>query len=255
MNPSQISKKLFVGFNWKMNPASLSQAQELFEIYDSLNQDVGFLPVAFLPNIYLHPIQKVNFSDIDIGSQDISDQKSGAYTGQISGRMLASTGIKYTLINHSETHRDYKFDFETIRNKFLQALENDLTPILCVSFDKQETAKEDLAKQLENIFTLELIEQIQAKNTIFYIALEPVLNIGSGKALGCNEIDQYLKVIQDCMGNLSLNKHKSYLNLYGGSVKADNIVEIGNCELVDGFLLGGASIDPDQINQIFKLLK
>jgi triosephosphate isomerase (TIM) len=126
---------------------------------------------------------------------------------------------------------------------------------LCLSFDKQDTAKTDLEKQLHNIFNQELLNFIKSKNIVFYIALEPVLNIGSGKALDCNDIDQYLEVIVNYMNNFQFNKNKNYKTLYGGSVKAQNIIEIGNCELVDGFLLGGASIDPDQVNQIFKLLK
>jgi triosephosphate isomerase (TIM) len=257
MNISTKSKKLFVGFNWKMNPNTLPEAKTLFHVYNNLNLNVNlnFLPVVFLPGIYINPIQEINSSKINVGSQDISDKQSGAFTGQISGQMLSGADVKYTLINHSETNRDQKLDFETISNKFIQALQNEITPILCISFDKQETAKLDLTKQLQNIFTSGLIKLIQSKNTVFYIALEPVLNIGSGKALECSEIDDYLGVIQNCMSKLELNKTENYMTLYGGSVNAANILEIGNCDLVDGFLLGGASIDPDQINQIFNLLK
>jgi triosephosphate isomerase (TIM) len=255
MKISQISKKLFVGFNWKMNPNSLKQAQELFQVYDDLNIDPSFLPVVFVPNIFLHPIQKINFSDIDVGSQEISDQESGAFTGQISGQMLTSIGVKYSLINHSESNKNNKLDFETISGKFTQALSSEITPIFCISFDKQETAKSDLENQLQNIFNSELISLIKSKNFIFYIALEPVLNIGSGKALQCSDIDQYLDVITKFMSAIGFDRNDNYLSLYGGSVNASNIIEIGKCELVDGFLIGGASIDPDQVEQIFKLLK
>jgi triosephosphate isomerase (TIM) len=112
MNTSQITKKLFVGFNWKMNPNSQKHARELFQIYDDLNVNPSFLPVVFVPHIYLYPIQMINFNSIDIGSQDISDKISGAFTGQTSGQMLKDLGCKYSLINHSETNRDFNLDFE-----------------------------------------------------------------------------------------------------------------------------------------------
>jgi triosephosphate isomerase (TIM) len=255
MNDTIKSKKLFVGFNWKMNPSTIQQAQELFHVYDDLNVDSSFLPVIFVPIIYLYPLQKLNFSDIDFGSQNISSKVSGAFTGQISGQMLTSVGVKYVLINHSETHRDLKLDFETIQGKFKQAIDNDLTTVLCISCNDQETSKADLEKQLDKIFSYELISQIKGQKTTFYIALEPILNIGSGKALDCQSINTYLEVISEFMSKLEFVKNQDYHTLYGGSVNANNIVEIGNCNLVDGLLIGGASIDPDQITQIFNLLK
>jgi triosephosphate isomerase (TIM) len=249
------TKKLFVGFNWKMNPGTTKQAQDLFRVYDDLSIAPSFLPVVFVPNIYLHPIQKVNFNDIELGSQDISDQQSGAFTGQVSGQMLTDSGCNYCLINHSESKLAYNYQFETVRNKLVQAIQNDIIPILCISFDKQETAKEDLENQLKSIFNLEVLNLVKSQNTTFYIALEPVLNIGSGKALDCSDIDQYLEVIINFMTSLELAKQKNYFTLYGGSVNASNIIKIGKCKLVDGFLLGGASIDPIQIKQIFEILK
>ena len=255
MNSTQIHKKLFVGFNWKMNPSTTAQAQELFLTYNNLNSSrQSFLPVVFVPSIYIDSIQQINSSKINIGSQDISDQSSGAFTGQISGQMLYSLDVKYSLVNHSETHRDHKLDFQNITNKFTQALQNDIIPVLCVSFNSLEKAKNDLENQLQNIFTLDLIELIKLQNLTFYIALEPILNIGSGKALSCVEINKYLELIQIFMTKLGLIKLQNYKTLYGGSVNSSNIIEIGKCQLVDGFLLGGASIDTNQVKQIFEKL-
>ena len=255
MNSTQIHKKLFVGFNWKMNPNTMEQAQKLFQVYDNLNSNKqNFSPVVFVPSLYVNSIQAINSSKVSIGSQDISDQPSGAFTGQISGQMLHSLDVKYSLVNHSETHRDHKLDFQNITNKFTQALQNDIIPIMCVSFDSLEKAKYDLENQLQNIFTLDLIKLIKLQNLTFYIALEPILNIGSGKALVCIEIDKYLLVIKNCINKLGLNKSTNFSLLYGGSVNSSNIIEIGKCQLVDGFLLGGASIDTNQVKQIFEKL-
>jgi triosephosphate isomerase (TIM) len=255
MNKNPKPKNLFVGFNWKMNPNTITEAQELFQIYNDLNVDLSFLPVIFVPNIYLYPLQKQNFSDIDFGTQNISSKTAGAFTSQISGQMLTSVGVKYVLINHSETHRNLKLDFETIQGKFKQAIGNDLTTVLCVSCNDQETAKADLENQLQNIFNSELTQRVKSQKAIFYIALEPILNIGSGKALDCENINKYLEIISEFMAKIEFTKNQDYHTLYGGSVNASNLIEIGKCDQVDGFLIGGASIDPDQITQIFNLLK
>lgn len=255
MNSNQATKPLFVGFNWKMNPSTIEQAAQLFQVYDDLNSDINFVPVLFVPNLYIYPLQKLNFSDVDFGSQNISSKVSGAFTGQISGQMLASVGVKYALINHSETHRDLKLDFETISNKFAQAISNDLTTVLCVSCTDQATAKIDLENQLHNILNPKLIELIKTQKSIFYIALEPILNIGSGMALDCDNINEYLNIISEFMSKLDMVKNQNYYTLYGGSVNASNIVEISKCDQVDGFLIGGASLDPEQITNIFDILK
>ncbi len=258
MNISSKSKKFFVGFNWKMNPNTLSQAQELFQIYDNLNFDqLRFLPVVFVPSLYLSTVQDIKSSPIGVGSQDISAHSSGAFTGQISGQMLGSLGVGYTLINHSETHREHQPCCRNIAKMCEQALQNQIIPIVCVSFGDLGSAKQDLETQLQHIFDIELIAQINKSSEVFYIALEPILNIGSGKALGCRDIDKHLLIIKNFVEQLSqsrLDQNTNYGLLYGGSVNADNILEIGNCKLVDGFLLGGASIIPDQITKIYKVL-
>jgi triosephosphate isomerase (TIM) len=274
--PQTITKKLFVGFNWKMNPATLFEAKKLFEIYTLANFERAdnskrhnLLPVLFVPSLFLTYLQSHNPSNLLIGSQDISDQESGAFTGQTSGQMLSSIDVKYTLVAHSETRRDFKLKDKLIKHKVLQALHNQITPIVCVSFNHLENAKKELLIKLESTFDSELIEVIKAKaNTnfgskqqpIFVIAMEPVACIGTGVRLSNNEIQKQLSIIETFFQSVNLNKAidpvtgdqiGDYISLYGGSINKDNIQDISLCSNVDGFLIGGASLVEAEIKDIF----
>jgi triosephosphate isomerase (TIM) len=270
-----IPKKLFVGFNWKMNPPTLFEAKKLFDIYTLYNFQradrglAGLLPVLFVPILFLTYLQSHNPSSLLIGSQDISDQESGAFTGQVSGQMLSSIDCKYALIAHSETRRDFKLKEKVIKNKILQSLASQITPIVCLSFNSIENAKKELMLKLENTFDIELVEAIKSKaksnfgsrqQPIFIIALEPIACIGTGQILDNKEIYKQLAVIDTFLQSLNLNKSLDqvngdqigdYISLYGGSVNKDNIGELCKCPNVDGFLLGGASLIEDQIQAIF----
>jgi triosephosphate isomerase (TIM) len=272
-----IPKKLFIGFNWKMNPATLFEAKKLFEIYtlanfekaDNNNQQ-DLLQVLFVPSLFLTYLQSHNPSSLLIGSQDISDQDSGAFTGQTSGQMLSSIDVKYTLVAHSETRRDFKLKDRSIKYKILQALNNQITPIICVSFNNLENAKKELLIKLEATFDSELVEIIKSKSKVnfgakqqpvFIIALEPIASIGTGFCLSNKDIEKQLAVIESFFQSLNLNKSVNqitgdqigdYISLYGGSVNKENINEMSGCKGLDGFLLGGASLVEDQIKEVFK---
>jgi triosephosphate isomerase (TIM) len=270
-----IPKKLFVGFNWKMNPSTLFDAKKLFDIYTLANfqrADKGLntlLPVLFVPSLFLTYLQSHNPSNLAIGSQDISDQESGAFTGQLSGQMLHSIDSRYALVAHSETRRDFKLKDKSIKHKILQALSNHITPIICISFNSLENAKKELLLKLEATFDIELVEAIKSKaksnfgsrqQPIFIIALEPIASIGTGQTLDNKEIDKQLAVIENFLQAHNLNKSLDqitgdqigdYISLYGGSVSKDNIEEISECTNVDGYLLGGASLAQEQITSIF----
>jgi triosephosphate isomerase (TIM) len=273
-----IPKKLFVGFNWKMNPLTLFDAKKLFDIYTLASFQradrglVGLQPVLFVPSLFLTYLQSHNPSNLAVGSQDLSDQESGAFTGQLSGQMLSSIDCKYTLVAHSETRRDFKLKDRVIKNKILQALTNNITPIICMSFNNLENAKKELLLKLEATFDNELVEAIKVKaksnfgsrqQPIFIIALEPIASIGTGQILDNKEIEKQLSTIDKFLQSHNLNKsidtitgdqNGDYINLYGGSVNKDNINQIRECSNVDGFLLGGSSLIEEQVKGIFEII-
>ncbi len=251
------TKKLFLGFNWKMNPTTTTEAINLFQKYIDLKDKANFDFVIFAPSIYLNTLTN---QGVQIGSQDISTAQNGAYTAQISGQMSANIGCSYAMIGHSEARRDYNLDLLTIKNKILSAGQNNLIPVYCIGFTDEKLAHTQLANELETIFDNisegydpAIFDQIQnnTKNQQTIIAFEPIASIGSGKALDPQKVNHYLSFIKHILTDKNLSNIKV---LYGGSVTSTNIKELSECENLDGFLLGGASLKPAELEKIFEIL-
>ena len=174
--------------------------------------------------------------------------ENGAYTGDISASQLKSIGVKYTLVGHSE-RRKYYHDSDYVNKKIICAINNDITPILCIGETKEERdnnltnirLKEEIDKAFNNISNLSNI----------IIAYEPLWSIGTGLIPTNNEIFETISYIKEYV--------KSQYNfdvkvLYGGSVNNNNILELESVNNIDGYLVGGCSLDTnkflDLINKI-----
>ena len=235
-------------FNWKMNPSSLSEANNLATIVmensteiknSSLNSNFVICPS------FVHLSAISNYANFfELGCQDISTEIKGAFTGQISGNQLADLGVKYVLIGHSET-RD-KTSYQEINQKMLQAQNHNLTPILCVGYEKTPSQKDEIT-----INFTEIKEQIETAlenvNVPVWVAYEPVWAIGTGK-IADNQIIQ--KVLDFCRVVLEQKNNLPNKFLYGGSVSPENILELGTIDGIDGFLIGGASLIPTKLIEI-----
>lgn len=232
--------KLIVG-NFKMN-----LLKEDINNYLNVIKDKDFSNVVFCPsNIYLTSFIE---SNLNTGSQDIGFMENGAYTGDISASQLKSIGVKYTLIGHSERRKCYH-DSDYVNKKIICAINNDITPILCIGETKEERdnnltnirLKEEIDKAFNNISNLSNI----------IIAYEPLWSIGTGLIPTNNEIFETISYIKEYV--------KSQYNfdvkvLYGGSVNNNNILELESVNNIDGYLVGGCSLDTnkflDLINKI-----
>ncbi|MDD2909298.1 MAG: triose-phosphate isomerase [Candidatus Pacebacteria bacterium] len=215
-------KKIIVG-NFKMNPLSKKKAEELFKVFDIKTKHLIILCPPFT---YL---QKGN--NYILGAQNCFYKNEGAYTGEISPKMLKDLGCKYVIIGHSERREIFKEDNECINLKIKICLENKLKPILCIGEKLGGDRKQVLRAQLKGI---------NNKNII--IAYEPVWAIGTGKACG----------LEDILSSYNLIKKIAKENkvLYGGSVNSSNAKEIIN--ITDGVLVGGASINKKEFLKIIK---
>ena len=232
--------KLIVG-NFKMN-----LLKEDINNYLNVIKDKDFSNVVFCPsNIYLTSFIE---SNLNTGSQDIGFMENGAYTGDISASQLKSIGVKYTLVGHSE-RRKYYHDSDYVNKKISSAINNDIIPILCIGETKEERdnnltnirLKEEIDKAFNNISNLSNI----------IIAYEPLWSIGTGLIPTNNEIFETISYIKEYV--------KSQYNfdvkvLYGGSVNNNNILELESVNNIDGYLVGGCSLDTnkflDLINKI-----
>lgn len=206
-----------------MNPFSKKEAEELFKAFDIKTKNIVILCPSFT---YL---QKGN--NYVLGAQNCFYKNEGAYTGEISPKMLKDLGCKYVIIGHSERREIFKEDNECINLKIKVCLENKLKPILCVGEKLGEDREQVLRAQLKGI---------NDKNII--IAYEPVWAIGTGKA--CE--------LEDILSSYNLIKKIAKENkvLYGGSVNSINAKDIIN--ITDGVLVGGASINKKEFLKIIK---
>ena len=178
-------------------------------------------------------------------------EESGAYTGEVSGKMLKSIGVEYVIIGHSERREYFNETDETVNKKIKAAFSNELKPIVCVG----ETLEQREATQTEEIITkqtelaLQGLTEEQVKNTI--IAYEPIWAIGTGKTATSEQANDAIKSIRDkiCQiyGQMVGN---GVIIQYGGSVKSSNAKELFEMSDIDGGLVGGASLKPDEFAKI-----
>jgi triosephosphate isomerase len=242
-------------FNWKMNPNSVDEVNKIIEVIEAESVAVGRSELIILPpSIYINLLQQKQSNIFaSIGVQDISNATSGAYTGQLSAEMISNLGLEYALIGHSETRKYQQYTSQDIANKLQQALKYNLTPILCVGYEAEPQTNEiniDLIKQ-------ELYDIISPNKDLLVdkhmlIAYEPIWAIGSGVMPSLDNIEMVSIFIKKTFQDILPTESSTMIKiLYGGSVNKDNIDELKNINSISGFLIGGASLD---INQIPSLL-
>ena len=249
-----MRKKIVAG-NWKMNKTlqeGLALSKELKELLD--NKTTNCEVIVGTPYIHLSEVAKaVEGSKIHVAAQNCANKESGAYTGEISASMIASTGANYVILGHSERRAYYNETAELLKEKVLLALSNKLTPIFCVGevLEERESEKhfDVVAKQLKDSL-FELSKEDFAKIVIAY---EPVWAIGTGKTASADQAQEMhafiRKTLADKFGKDIADKASI---LYGGSCNAGNAKELFSNPDVDGGLIGGASLEADKFLPIIE---
>ena len=236
--------KLVAG-NWKMN-GTLASSQALVK---ALLPPLSALKRAHYavcaPFPHLAAVgQALRGSDVALGAQDVSQFEDGAYTGGVSGAMLADCGCRYVIVGHSERRSVFGEGDETVALKYAQALKHRLTPILCVG----ETLAKRESGVTEEVVGRQLNAVIQrcglAALAQGVIAYEPVWAIGTGRTATPQQAQAVHSFIRGHVGDRRLAG--SLLILYGGSVKANNAAQLFAMADVDGGLIGGASLVADE---------
>ena len=193
------------------------------------------------PNISLF---SSNF--IKLGSQNVSSENNGAYTGEVSAEQLKSFDVNYCIVGHSERRINQKEKNEEIHKKINKLLEQDICPILCIG----ETEEERMDGLEEKIVLEELDFALQGLKTEeiekIIVAYEPIWSIGTGLTPTNYQIDTIINFIKD--------KYPQNKVLYGGSVNEVNLDELKKCTTIDGYLIGSLSLNPSQLNTFVKKL-
>jgi triosephosphate isomerase len=238
-----MRRKLVAG-NWKMN-GSLESIKSLI---DEIKKGIGSVTSADVavcpPVIYLPKVTAlVEGTSIAVGAQNICDQDSGAYTGEISGTMLSGYGCKYAIVGHSERRSLYGESDELVARRYAAARRAGMTPILCVGElleeREQGITEEVVGRQLDAVLDLEGI----ASFADAVIAYEPVWAIGTGKTASPEQAQEVHAFIRNKLAGLDATVAENIVIQYGGSVKGANATELFGMQDIDGGLIGGAALD------------
>ena len=246
-------RQILVAGNWKLN-GSLDSVKQLVSGIMAGAGDTGDTRIAVCPPFIYIPLAAnlLAGSRIALGSQDIRDQESGAFTGEVSGPMLTDFGCTYAIVGHSERRALYGEGDEVTARKFAAARRAGLTPILCVGEtleEREQGITEDVvARQLDAVIELEGIEAIGTA----VIAYEPVWAIGTGMTATPDQAQDVHAFIRSKLAGLDQAVADKVQVLYGGSVKGSNAAELFAMQDIDGGLIGGASLAADDFLAICK---
>jgi triosephosphate isomerase len=254
-----VARKVFIAGNWKMNLNHLEAIALVQKIAFALPEkyyakvDVTVLP----PFTAIRSVQTLTDGDkllLTYGAQDLSPYDSGAYTGDVSGPMLAKLGCSYVIVGHSERREYHCEDDELVNKKVKAALKHGIVPILCVGekLDVREAGGhiEHTADQL--IAGLKGLKAEQVRTVV--VAYEPVWAIGTGRVATPADAEEVCAALRAVLaGKYGAEVAADVRVLYGGSAKANNVSELVACDNVDGALVGGASLDCDEFTKLCAL--
>jgi triosephosphate isomerase len=246
--------------NWKMNldhHEGTHLVQKLAWTLTDAKHDYDQVEVVVVPPFTdLRSVQTLVDADklgIAYGAQDISEHASGAYTGEISGAMLAKLGVSYAVVGHSERREYHHEDDALIGRKAAAAIAQGITPIICVGegldIREQGTHVEYVTGQIEGVFAD--LDADQAAKVV--VAYEPVWAIGTGQVATPEDAQEVCAAIRAKLTELySADLANATRILYGGSVKPSNIAAVMAGEDVDGGLVGGASLKAEDFASLVR---
>lgn len=256
-----MARKPLMAGNWKMNLNHLEAIALTQKVAYALDEkDLEAVEVVVLPPFTdIRSVQTLIDGDrlgVGYGAQDISVHSAGAYTGEISGAMLAKLGCSYVVVGHSERRQYHAENDAVVNAKAKAALSNAITPIICVGepLEIREAGAHvsHVLAQVDGAY--EGLDAAAAKKTV--IAYEPVWAIGTGKVASPEDAQEVCAAIRARIEALySADVADGLRILYGGSVKAANVVEIMAQPDVDGALVGGASLDAEEFARLARFPK
>ena len=249
-------KKIIIG-NWKLNLDHLEAIQLFQKLNYSLNTDIDKkISIVVAPShTSLRSIQTIIDADklnIFLSSQDVSMFNDGAYTGEVSAHQLDKLNISFCIVGHSERRQHFNETDEIINIKVNNLINKEITPIIC--FGESNDQRTDgnymdfLINQIEN--STKGLRKDKVDEIIF--AYEPIWAIGTGQNASLQDIVEVISKVKEFISKKSFFNEEKIKFIYGGSVSPDNSYEILNSKIIDGALVGGASLDVDKFIKIIE---
>ena len=249
---NQRYRKTIIAGNWKMNKTPAGARQLIEELKPLIAKTKWCDIVLCVPFVDIPAaIKATKGAKIAVGAENMHYEASGAYTGEISADMLTELGVKYVIIGHSERRQYFAETDTTVNKKIHAALKAGLRPIVCVG---ESLEQRDLGITIEHIrlqvkAALYCVEPASVKRIV--IAYEPIWAIGTGRTATADQAEEVCGAIRDCIREMyGARIARSVTIQYGGSMNAGNAAELLSKPNVDGGLIGGASLKPNDFAAI-----
>ncbi|TVP85370.1 MAG: triose-phosphate isomerase [Acholeplasmataceae bacterium] len=248
-----MKRRPIIAGNWKMYKTKDEAIAFIYAVNLSVPDKEDVESVICAPAIFLRDLVKREGENLRIGAQNMHFADEGAYTGEISAPMLKSYGVEYVVLGHSERRTHYHETDEFVNLKVIAALNNDLTPIICVgeSLETREAGTTDafVAEQVKKAY--QNMDAEEALKTV--IAYEPIWAIGTGRTATPAQANDAIIAIRGVMADLYGRDVADQIRiLYGGSVNVKNVDNLVAMSDIDGALVGGASLDAEHFLTLVK---
>lgn len=244
-------RKPIIAGNWKMNMTP-DEARELVTALIPLVKDAACDVVVCPPYIDLPAVgELVKGTNIHLGCQNIHWEEKGAYTGEISPKMLLALGVEYAIIGHSERRTYFGETDEGVNKRTKAALAHDITPIVCVG-ETLEQREAGVTESWVSGQTVAAFKDISAEDAVkVVIAYEPIWAIGTGKTATKEDANATIAVIRSAIAGVYGQEVADQVRIqYGGSMNPKNAHDLMSMPEIDGGLIGGASLKPVDFSQV-----
>ncbi|MGI9665985.1 MAG: triose-phosphate isomerase [Acidimicrobiia bacterium] len=251
-----MRKDLIAG-NWKMNGNHLEAIQMVQKLsYRLESSDYQRVEVVVCPPFTaLRSAQTVIETDhlaIRLGAQNVDWHESGAYTGEISPGMLSKLSVSFVIVGHSERRQLFGETDDVVNHKVRAVLDAGMTPILCVGETEEEREAEEAQERVSSQVRAGLAGISEEEVADMVVAYEPIWAIGTGKTASADDAGDMCAFVRSEVAQVAGDAAESVRVLYGGSVNAGNIAGLMAKRDIDGGLVGGASLDPDQFASVIR---
>ncbi len=238
-------RKPIIAGNWKMNKTRDEALSFMYAVCEKVPSNDEVETVVCAPSINLRCLVKRQGQNLRVAAQNVHFEDNGAFTGEVSAKMLQCIGVEYVVIGHSERREMFNETDESVNKKTIAAIANGLTPIVCCGEELEarengttnDVVKPQIVKAFENISATDAEKVV--------VAYEPIWAIGTGKTATAEQAEETCAFIRTVLAEVYSQEVADAIRIqYGGSVKPDNVKEIMSKENIDGVLVGGASLDP-----------
>ena len=238
-----MTRKKIVAGNWKMNNGLQETEILINELLAETNHSGCEVMVAPSFVSLKTAIDSLNDNDIEVVSQNVHQSNDGAYTGEVSAKMLSSIGIKTTIIGHSERREYFSETHEVLKNKVDISLQNSIKIIFCFGEELKDRKTNNHFNIISNQISESLFHLSSSDWDNIILAYEPIWAIGTGETASSDQVQEMHSFIRNFIAQKYSNELAQKISiLYGGSVKPNNAKEIFSMTDVDGGLIGGASL-------------